>query len=782
MATRDPLGIAGQLIAEKYQVEALVGEGGFAAVYRAQHVIWNKPVAIKFFSGLSQAPLDQRDELQRAFVQEGALLTELSTQSAGIVQARDVGAYTTPSGQWTPYLVLEWLDGKPFEAVLEHDLKQGQPWSVHDTLGFLQRVLPALQVAHSRGVAHRDIKPANLFVLGSAARSTATPIKLLDFGVAKMATENTQIKAALAKTGLGISSFTPKYGAPEQFARSYGATGPWTDVYAMALVATEMLSGRDALDGDDLVQLGFATGNPEVRPTPRTRGARIPDALEAVFARALAVHPEQRYASAGEFLEGLLAASADSFGNPRPTAPSYPGAVPPSSGFGQALDRTVLDTRVNAATVRADLGAVAALNALSKPTLSQPGAVRPSLPSAPGAFGPGERSSSEAYDRRAGTVSVPVPVTHEPPKKKGGWFTPLLALLVLVGGATAVYAVSGLRGSDETKQALLKVAEGAKNVAETAKSAAEKLQAPAPSNPNAAASALNANDTQGAASASSAAAAPSAPKCPTGMLAIAAAEFTLGSDAAADPEDTHPAHAVSLDAYCIDQKEVTTASYRSCVAKGRCAKPAADVAWPGITAAQKKAYDGLCTFAGKARGNQPINCVSWAQASAYCEAQNGRLPTEAEWEYAARGKSAGLYPWGDEEPTSKHLNACGKECVAWSTSKALGLMQLYPQSDGFPNLAPVGSFALGRSSFGLDDMAGNAAEWVFDRYGPYPTRGTSDDPVRNPEGLSSGERRSVRGASYTGGYASHYRALVRGSELESSVRADLGFRCAKAAP
>jgi formylglycine-generating enzyme required for sulfatase activity len=261
------------------------------------------------------------------------------------------------------------------------------------------------------------------------------------------------------------------------------------------------------------------------------------------------------------------------------------------------------------------------------------------------------------------------------------------------------------------------------------------------------------------------------------MISIAAAEFPMGSDAAADAEDSHPAHQVTLHGYCIDRTEVTTERYRACVAKGHCSVPNPNVAWPKIRELERKAYKGLCNYPGKARGNQPINCVTWVQASAYCKAQNARLPTEAEWEYAARGPQARLYPWGDEEPTAKHLNACGKECVTWSTSKSLGLTTLYPQGDGFAVLAPVGRFALGRSSFGLDDMAGNAAEWVSDFYGPY-----TKESLSNPEGPAAGERHVVRGASFTGGYASHYRALMRGSEAPATVRADLGFRCAQALP
>ena len=95
MADKDPLGIVGKLIADKYRIERLVGEGGFAVVYKAEHVVWEQTVAVKLFSGLSQAPLETREALQRAFIREGALLAELSSQTAGIVQARDVGTYAT---------------------------------------------------------------------------------------------------------------------------------------------------------------------------------------------------------------------------------------------------------------------------------------------------------------------------------------------------------------------------------------------------------------------------------------------------------------------------------------------------------------------------------------------------------------------------------------------------------------------------------------------------------------------------------------------------------------
>lgn len=313
MAARDPLGISGELIADKYMVEHAVGEGGFAVVYRAQHNIWKKPVAIKFFSELSSVPVDQREEMQQSFIDEGSMLNQLSTQTAAIVQARDVGFYTTPEGRWMPYMVLEWLEGRPLEDLIVSETKQGRArFTMQEVLRLLGPVAAALDVAHAHGIAHRDVKPPNIFVLGDDPRNGAVTVKILDFGVAKMITDNTQMKAALAKTGTNITSFTPQYGAPEQFSRSYGATGPWTDVFALALVVVEMLIGKPALDGGDLVQLAFSAGHPDNRPTPRRLGCDVSDGVEAVLEKALAVQPTARFARASEFWGALEAAAAGS--------------------------------------------------------------------------------------------------------------------------------------------------------------------------------------------------------------------------------------------------------------------------------------------------------------------------------------------------------------------------------------------------------------------------------------------------------------------------------------
>src|SRR5258708_1007990 len=118
MEHHDPLNIVGTTVGEKYEIEAVVGEGGFGIVYRAMHKIWKQPVAIKCFKVLMDASPDVRDMLLKDFIQEGALLTQLSGRTASIVQARDVGTFTTVSGSSVPYMVLEWLDRVALESIV----------------------------------------------------------------------------------------------------------------------------------------------------------------------------------------------------------------------------------------------------------------------------------------------------------------------------------------------------------------------------------------------------------------------------------------------------------------------------------------------------------------------------------------------------------------------------------------------------------------------------------------------------------------------------------------
>jgi len=177
-----------------------------------------------------------------------------------------------------------------------------------EVVHFLDPAAEALALAHRKGIAHRDIKPGNVFVLGDA-RGDGT-VKLLDFGIAKVVSDAQKMAGSFTKTSGKVTSFTPAYGAPEQFSRTHGATGPWTDVFSLGLIIVEALTGREALEGDDYVQLAVASGNPDRRPTPRTLGAAVSDDVEAVLARAVAVKPTDRWPTAGDFWNAMRQAVA----------------------------------------------------------------------------------------------------------------------------------------------------------------------------------------------------------------------------------------------------------------------------------------------------------------------------------------------------------------------------------------------------------------------------------------------------------------------------------------
>jgi formylglycine-generating enzyme required for sulfatase activity len=199
--------------------------------------------------------------------------------------------------------------------------------------------------------------------------------------------------------------------------------------------------------------------------------------------------------------------------------------------------------------------------------------------------------------------------------------------------------------------------------------------------------------------------------------------------------------------FCLDLTEVTIGAYKKCVDSGACTPPNAH----GSTAPNR-----ACNWNSPGRENHPVNCVDWSQASAYCASSGNRLPTEEEWEWAARSGNAGsTYPWGEAEPNETLVNACGGECQRSSGQKAM-----YPGDDGFPGTAPVGSFPKGDSSSGVHDLAGNVWEWT--------------------QSLFNATDRVCRGGSWGDGAGStSLKAQTRGWFSPSDRDPVLGFRCAK---
>jgi cytochrome c peroxidase/serine/threonine protein kinase len=301
----DPLGLIGRTLEDRYEIESLVDEGGFGYVYRARRVMWDKPVAVKLYKQREIEPKKQEQQL-KAFIAEGKLLSELSRKTTAIVQSFDIGTYAQPDGTKLVYMALEWLDGRTLADVMAAQRGSGsvERWDLRRVMATLEPVAVALSVAHASGVAHRDVKPANIFLVEEAGSSNA--IKLLDFGIAKVALD---LQEGFESTGADVGPYTPKYAAPEQITKRHGATGPWSDVYALALIAVELLLGRYPLDAQGFGQLVLAVCDPAARPTPRAHGLDVSDDVERVFQRALAVSVDERYREAGAFWAALTEAA-----------------------------------------------------------------------------------------------------------------------------------------------------------------------------------------------------------------------------------------------------------------------------------------------------------------------------------------------------------------------------------------------------------------------------------------------------------------------------------------
>jgi len=218
----------------------------------------------------------------------------------------------------------------------------------------------------------------------------------------------------------------------------------------------------------------------------------------------------------------------------------------------------------------------------------------------------------------------------------------------------------------------------------------------------------------------------------------------MGSNPSTDPYfwgAEGPQHTVYLDAFWIYRTEVTNGMYQACVQEHACPRPAQ------IHSSTRSLYYGNPSY-----NDYPVIYVSWIHAASFCRWAGGRLPTEAEWEKAARGIDSRLFPWGNENPTEGRVNY---------------------KSSTYQDTAPVGSFPSGASPFGVMDMAGNVWEWTFDWFQPTYY---SISPDNNPRGPFSGTTRVIRGGSWSKP-AEAIRTVMRASLKPEETFNTLGFRC-----
>lgn len=244
---------------------------------------------------------------------------------------------------------------------------------------------------------------------------------------------------------------------------------------------------------------------------------------------------------------------------------------------------------------------------------------------------------------------------------------------------------------------------------------------------------------------------PPLPEFP-GMVEIPGGVFEMGSELATDEQ---PIRQVNVDTFWMDRWEVSVADYAMCVDTGACSEPGSGT---------------HCNYWSElSRSDHPVNCVDWQQAQTYCEWVEGgikRLPTEAEWEKAARSSDARTYPWGDDPEPS-----C---LVAVIHEMALGATGC-----GANSTFPVGQKPSGASPYGVLDMAGNVFEWVGDWYQPYDIWDTENPagPVE-PVDPMDGSYRVHRGGSWNDSDPELFRAAHRAASPPTTQSTVVGFRCA----
>ncbi|WP_437281144.1 bifunctional serine/threonine-protein kinase/formylglycine-generating enzyme family protein [Sorangium sp. So ce375] len=665
------------VIADKLHLLRPLGQGGMGVVWAARHLALDTDVAVKF---IRPERVAANPALVARFQREARATARIAHPH--VVQVMDYGVVDGA----VPYLVMELLRGFSLAELLE----RGGRLSLATARSLVRQVGSALESAHELGIVHRDIKPHNVFIT-EGSQGYPLFVKVLDFGVAKVAGDAAVPAAnpALTETGMVIGS--APYMSPEQLEGSKDVDLR-SDLWSLGVILYEALTGALPFQGSSFVAVGAAVLKGKFRPATEQRPG-LPAPIDDWLSKALSVDPSCRFQSAREMVDAFLGLDARIADDDAPAGRHHPAAF--------------------ATTVAAPVDLLGAPH------------------------GAGE-------------------LAREP-------VTPLTRSARATSGALA--GDPGMAGA---------VSDSAAGHTVLHQRAAERPAAPGPS--GARATRLRRAAPFAAAACAACAGvylsfrAPPAGSagCPGGMVLIEGAEFQMGSDADAEtPSDETPRHGVTVKPFCLDVTEVTVKAYSECEA---CERPRQTVESEGLTPNGRSFWSQFCN--GPEALDHPINCVDWYQAKAYCAATGKRLPTEAEWELAARGKEAWTYPWGHAPPSGERLNACGPECSRMLTERLEKVgkgpwPRMYNDDDAAPATAPVGRSPAGKSPAGALDLAGNVWEWTEGHYCPYD-RDACDD-----------SRRVLRGGGWDTVEGQYVRSAHRRPSASTARGWSIGFRCAK---
>ncbi|MCC7392657.1 SUMF1/EgtB/PvdO family nonheme iron enzyme [Candidatus Sumerlaeota bacterium] len=793
---------AGDIIQGKYEIKAVLGTGGMGTVYRARQIDLGRDVAIKV---PNPQALEIPGFLQR-FSREARLVAKL--QHDNIVQVYEY--VELPEGI---FIVMEYVEGQDLKSLIT---RAPADLTVKDLAIILRSACEGLAHAHENGIVHRDIKPHNIMVEQRARGKWR--VKIMDFGIAH-ADANAQMtmmnnQEQLTVTGQAIG--TPSYMSPEQI-RGSGVSAK-SDIYSMGCVIFYVFTRTTPFQGTGFTVA--ASHLSDAPPAIRSRAPELPDEVEAVVFQCLNKDPEQRPIDASELgqalFESLMPIQDKHMAEIWPSSEHAGGGTDVLRQTrpldGQTNQRTETDAQDQRSSVHpADSEKIPGVRNMSKTaTLPPRGALR-TQPESPH---PGASEKTSVTGQTSHTIpyqhaqpGAPADAGQAPaaaPKKSSSmmvlaFLIPLLVIGVAIGyyvvtnkpGSTTVSNGNGSSSGTSTSTDSAHVPTPTPAATPEATAAATATVSPSPSarptpspdpvvvrvdslkgffakatslNDRAqlwqqAASDPNAKDSRLASLIDEMAT--TIVKNPE-MHSVGAGRFTMGSPANEGEAEERPQNNVSFRAYDIGKYEVTAlefATFLNAIGPEEAAnlyKPT-----PQTTIRLNEETKKYEPVSGKML--YPANGVSWNAATAYANwltQQTGdkyRLPTEAEWENAARAGSSFRYPWGDNEPSGRQAQYNA------GTSGPVSVLEM----------------ANGRNVWDLAHMAGNVAEWCQDWYAERTyDEGDRDNPS-GPEIPSANDRRPrkvVRGGSFQSLYSSDIRNARRDRVEPDKSSADIGFR------
>ena len=684
---------------EKIRIEAVIGEGAFGVVYRAWDETLSRAVAVKEL---------RRDAPGMGSTTFGKYVDRFRREArvqAQFTHPHIVHVYGLVEQGDALYLVMEFVDG----SNLRDELAQRGPLPLEEAVKLTLDLLDALAAVHKHkwDIVHRDIKPSNVLVADGRA-------KLTDFGLALLGGETSLIN--------GYHPGTPLYMSPEQ-ERPNAFLKPASDLYSVGCVLFELLTGRPYKQVDD-------DPNALLRLRPDA-----PPALAQALQRAIAENPTARYRRAADFATELRA---------------WLGAL-------QAAREAEKEQQRREAEATAQRQREAAVEARRQREAEE--AARKQREQEELARQQREAAARKAAQERQRQEAAERARRQQVLRQALPWVGLALGGLVLllavfIGGKAVVEALQSTPAPTVAVAAATETQTPA--IAPTQTPAPPPTWTPTPEPTVTATAPLHAlGDTW------------TRPADGMVMVYVPAGEFQMGSEYGDD--DEKPLHMVTLDPFWLDRTEVNVMQFRRFVEATGYETTAEQLGrsyaytnsgWQEVIGTDWVHPQGPSS---QAEDNHPVVHVSGYDAISYCDWIGGRLPTEAEWEYAARGSEGLIYPWGDIFDGTL-LNFCDKNCARPWADEAI--------DDGYEFTAPVGSYPGGVSWVGALDMAGNVWEWIADWYAEYPS-----GRQINPTGPATGDFHVLRGGSWN-----NPERVIRSTNRDKSAvllsNDNLGFRCA----